>query len=97
MTCRVCGKEYEPCRSTNKNLKVFHWQEVACSPECGAVYLQRINESRGNVAPVKRSRSKKLTIEAATVVAPERTTGGADETTLPIGGLTTVDEVPTET
>lgn len=44
--CRVCGKEYEPCRTARKNPNVFHWQEVACSPECGAVYLELINESR---------------------------------------------------
>lgn len=45
--CRVCGKEYEACRSANRTAGVFRWQEVACSPECGAIYLQRIEESRG--------------------------------------------------
>lgn len=45
--CRVCGREYEACRSANRVAGVFHWQEVACSPECGAIYLQQINESRG--------------------------------------------------
>lgn len=46
MACRVCGKEYEPCRTANRRPNVFHWQEVACSPECGTIYLQRIIESR---------------------------------------------------
>lgn len=59
LTCRVCGKEYEPCRSANRDSKVFHWQEVACSPDCGAIYLQRINESRG-VTAVKKSKHKKM-------------------------------------
>lgn len=49
--CRVCGKEYETCRSVNRNAGVFRWQEVACSPECGAIYLQRIEESRGHIPP----------------------------------------------
>ena len=44
--CRVCGKEYVACRSANRNAGVFRWQEVACSPECGTVYLNKINESR---------------------------------------------------
>ena len=45
--CRVCGNNYEACRSNRRSVGVFRWQEVACSPECGAIYLQRINESRG--------------------------------------------------
>lgn len=44
--CRVCGKEYEGCRSVKTNPGVFRWQEVACSPECGSVYLQQICASR---------------------------------------------------
>lgn len=45
--CRVCGREYEACRSVRRDAgHVFRWQEVACSPECGAEYLRRVNESR---------------------------------------------------
>lgn len=43
--CRVCGKEYTPCRTIAVN-GVFRWQAVACSPECGAEYLKRIEASR---------------------------------------------------
>jgi len=57
--CRVCGKEYEACRSANRAAGVFRWQEVACSPECGAIYLQKINESRGIVNPQKKAKHKK--------------------------------------
>lgn len=67
MTCRVCGREYEPCRTANQNRNVFHWQEVACSPECGAIYLQRITESRKAAEAPKRSRRKK---EPAVIEAP---------------------------
>ncbi len=44
--CRVCGKEYEACRSADRAAGVFRWQEVACSPECGAKYLEQIIASR---------------------------------------------------
>ena len=46
--CRVCGGDYEPCRTHAPQNGVFRWREVACSPECGAIYLQRIQESRYN-------------------------------------------------
>lgn len=60
MTCRICGKEYEPCRTAIKNPNVFHWQEVACSPECGAEYLQRVMESRKGTEIPKRGKHKKV-------------------------------------
>lgn len=60
--CRVCGKEYEACRSANRTSGVFRWQEVACSPECGAIYLQRINESRG-IGTGANSDSRKKTVK----------------------------------
>lgn len=44
--CRVCGNPYEACRSAKKDKGVFHWQEVACSPECGSRYLRMVNEAR---------------------------------------------------
>lgn len=44
--CRVCGKQYEACH-TVKTAGSFRWQEVACSPECGSIYLSKIEESRG--------------------------------------------------
>lgn len=44
--CRVCGAQYEACRSAKTNAGIFRWQEVACSPECGAQYLKLITESR---------------------------------------------------
>lgn len=57
--CRVCGKEYEACRSAVANVGVFRWQDVACSPECGAIYLARINESRGLASAQKKAKHKK--------------------------------------
>jgi len=43
--CRVCGDTYEACR-TSKVTNTFRWQDVSCSPECGAEYLRRIKLSR---------------------------------------------------
>lgn len=63
--CRVCGKSYEACRTMMKGAAgVFRWQEVACSPECGAEYLRRVTEAR-NPAPLapKRGQRRKVIIE----------------------------------
>lgn len=46
LICRVCGKEYDPCRTSSSSGGAFRWQDVACSKEHGAVYLARIEESR---------------------------------------------------
>ncbi len=46
LKCRVCGKEYKACRNARRVDGVFRWQDVACSPEHGATYLNLIRESR---------------------------------------------------
>lgn len=46
LKCRVCGKEYEACRNAKRVDGVFRWQDVACSPEHGAIYLDLIRKSR---------------------------------------------------
>lgn len=62
--CRVCGKDYEPCHSHAPQNGVFRWREVACSPDCGAIYLRRIQESRGLVPrETKKPHSKKVEAE----------------------------------
>ena len=65
-TCRVCGKTYEACRTVSVVPGVFRWQEVACSPECGAIYLKKVKESR-NAAKVP---AKKIEIEETPVEEP---------------------------
>lgn len=49
--CRVCGNRYEACHSLRPTGNTFIWQEVACSPECGAKYLADIRASRGIATP----------------------------------------------
>lgn len=66
--CRVCGKDYEPCYSTGLQNGVFRWREVSCSPECGAIYLRQIQESRGQtIKEAKKSRIKKAEIKPVEV------------------------------
>ncbi len=81
MTCRVCGKEYEPCRTAIRAPGVFHWQEVACSPECGEVYLRRIMESRRSAhAPGESGRGEEeRQIEDAADIPSPADAGAAGE------------------
>lgn len=44
--CKVCGCEYEYCHTVRRVADVFRWQDVACSPEHGSIYLAQIMESR---------------------------------------------------
>lgn len=62
--CKVCGKEYSYCKTwlgTNK----FRYQDVACSPKCGAEYFAIIAASRSEnknieTEDVVESHSKKM-------------------------------------
>ncbi len=47
--CKVCGKEYPYCK-TDRPGGMFRWQDVACSPECGAEYFRLVAISRGELA-----------------------------------------------
>ena len=62
-TCRVCGKEYEACRTIRTGSTAFNWREVACSPECGEEYLERILISRGKSEKGKPARKAKPAIK----------------------------------
>ena len=44
--CRVCGKPFSPCNKTTRELGLFNWREVACSPDCGARYLEQVTAGR---------------------------------------------------
>lgn len=44
--CKVCGKEYEYCHTQRKVPGVFRYQDVACCPEHGSIYLSRVIASR---------------------------------------------------
>lgn len=57
--CRVCGKEYTACRTVHRGGSVFHWQEVACSPDCGEEYLRRVIAARTPKATDKKAEVSK--------------------------------------
>lgn len=48
--CKVCGKEYEYCHTLRRIEGVFRYQDVACCPEHGSIYLAEIEVSRANGA-----------------------------------------------
>lgn len=48
--CKICGREYDYCK-TNRPVDIFRWQDVACSPEHGSIYFERIIESRKETIP----------------------------------------------
>lgn len=70
--CRVCGKDYPACRSARRGDGVFRWKEVACSPECGAIYLARVLEARGEAenAPETKQAESAATTEAQVEKTP---------------------------
>lgn len=43
--CKVCGCEYPYCK-TNRTPGIFRYQDVACSPEHGQIYLAQVLKSR---------------------------------------------------
>lgn len=44
-TCRICGKQYEACKSAF-DTNVQRWQDIACCIEHGMEYFKQIEESR---------------------------------------------------
>lgn len=57
--CKVCGKEYEYCKTFAPANK-FRWQDVACSPECGSKYFAEVEAARnGNKVEKKVGRKTK--------------------------------------
>ena len=65
--CRVCGKEYEPCRSLRQVSSVFNWRAVACSPQCGQEYFRQVEESRSKSAEDKTAEQQPQVIELVNV------------------------------
>lgn len=70
--CKVCGAEYEYCHTVRRVAGVFRWQDVACSPEHGSIYLDRIMASR-SAKPTSDS------VEAEEAMSAEGTTNDYDD------------------
>lgn len=59
--CRICGKQYEACLTSNQSKSTFNWKEVACSPECGTKYFQKIEAARKTEVPATMPQAKAAT------------------------------------
>lgn len=44
--CKVCGCKYEYCHTAKRITGIFRWQDVACSPEHGSIYLAQVVAAR---------------------------------------------------
>lgn len=67
LICRVCGKEYDGCRTAKYISGQFRWQDVACCPEHGSIYLERIIASRSK----KNTAEKKEDVIIPVVIEEE--------------------------
>ncbi len=39
ISCRVCGKLFEPCSYCQSHADVFRWRNFACSLKCASKYI----------------------------------------------------------
>lgn len=62
--CKICGKEYECCRTLRIVEGVFRWQDVACCVEHGEQYLDKVLISRGEKKPDPESEAIVSTSES---------------------------------
>lgn len=73
VSCRVCGKKFVPCNKPSSVLGAFNYRAVACSPECGAEYLRRVQEARGQTVSSPAPDAKVSTSVEETAVAEQET------------------------
>lgn len=45
-SCRICGKEFVPCKTCYRVTGVFNWREMCCSESCGEKYLTAVEQAR---------------------------------------------------
>ena len=60
--CKVCGKEY-PYGKTVFKEGTFRYQDGACCPEHGSIYLARIQEARAQAAQPTVDKTEDITSE----------------------------------
>lgn len=83
-TCRVCGKQYTFCRTLMPTDGTFRWQDVACSPECGAKYLEQVlgngkAKSEERKAPKKtKAVHQEKPVEIVETSEPDTFVGGVE-------------------
>lgn len=78
--CKICGVEYPYCK-TNRPTGIFRWQDVACCPEHGAEYFEKIARARGEAT------------EESSVVASQNETKPKGESRKKKGRAASIGEV----
>lgn len=78
--CRVCGCSYEACHTLKPSDGTFRWQDVACSPEHGNVYLEQILASRAQKAAVKEPAAEEAVVEEPATVENTEEVSEPEET-----------------
>ena len=76
--CRICGKEYEACKSVF-DTTMNRWQDVACCVEHGAEYFARIAESRGSAPVVVDETTTDANTDIEEVAPVEESADDSDE------------------
>lgn len=44
--CKICGAEYEYCRTMYRDTNIFRWQDVCCCQSHGSEYFAKVMASR---------------------------------------------------
>ena len=70
--CKVCGKEYSYCK-TWVSSDIFRYQDVACSPECGAAYFKQVEAARAGSTVEDAADIKDAEIKTAKIVGRKKT------------------------
>lgn len=63
ISCRVCGKLFEPCSYCQSHADIFRWRNFACSRECATTYINDTITYRESLKHNKKENSG--TIEEA--------------------------------
>lgn len=72
--CKICGKEYEYCKTLRETPGVFRWQDVACCVEHGEKYFDLIMASRGKRNETSESEVNAPAIESEITVQKPKST-----------------------
>lgn len=60
--CKVCGKEYEYCKTNKVSDNIFIGKDVACCQEHAEIYFERVKKARaGEVSDSEENNMNKET------------------------------------
>lgn len=65
--CKVCGAEYEYCRTKYRDTSIFRYQDVACCAEHGSEYFAAVLASRSSQPVSNNETATTPSVSKATV------------------------------